>query len=148
MAEASFAIFVLVIIIVFGCSQHVWIIRSLRKRKETGHKIILHKTRNLFIGIIVGMALSTLSLLDPIITSFGVKPPWIIVPIVMLCYGFVISLSAVDLILFQTVLRIRKFPINENEKNFADGILLSVGYLLLMDLLFKVDPLTFKNCCI
>lgn len=147
MAEASFAIFGLTIIVVFALSLYISTVRSIRKRKESTHEVVLHKTRNLIIGIIVGIMLATFSLLDPVISALGVKPPWIIVPIVVLSYGFVISLSAVDLVVFQTSLRIKKFPVNENTKSFADGIIISIGYLLLIDLLFKVDPLTFKNCC-
>lgn len=75
MAEASFAIFGLTIIVVFALSLYISTVRSIRKRKESTHEVVLHKTRNLIIGIIVGIMLATFSLLDPVISALGVKPP-------------------------------------------------------------------------
>ncbi|MGI0094536.1 MAG: hypothetical protein ACREA8_10615 [Nitrosotalea sp.] len=147
MAESSFAIFGLTIIVVWASSLYVLTVRSIRKRRESTN-IVLHTARNLIIGVIVGILLSTAASLDPIFLVLGMKSPWIIIPIVILSIGFMISLVAIELAIFKISFQIKKFPVNENMKGFFDGMLIPIAFLFLLDLFLRIDPFTFKNCCV
>ncbi|MGI0075015.1 MAG: hypothetical protein ACREA5_03620, partial [Nitrosotalea sp.] len=58
---------------------YVLTVRSMRKRNESPN-IVLHTAQNLVIGVIVGILLSTMTSMNSIFLAFGMKLPWIIVP--------------------------------------------------------------------
>ncbi len=149
MAEDSFAIFGLTIVIVFAASLHIFTVRSIRKNRESTNKVISHTKRNFRIGIIGGILLSTIASLGPILFTFGIKLSWIEVPIIILSYTFIVSLVAVDLVIFQIGFRIKKIPVNENMKSFFDGMFIPMAAILLLHLLRGIEPVSLlKNCCI
>lgn len=149
MAEDSFAIFGLTMVVVYAASLHVITIRDIRKNRESGNKIIVHTKRNLIIGVGVGILLSTIASLGPISSTFGVKLSWIEVPIIILSYTFIVSLVAVEIVIFQIGLRIKKLPVNENMKSFFAGMLIPMGLILIIHLLLRIDPASLlKNCCV
>lgn len=134
-------------VVVWASSLHVLQVRNRRKRRESTN-IILHTKRNLIIGIIVGVLLSTSASLDPIAYAFGIKLSWIAVPIVFLSYAFVVSLVAVELVIFRIGFQIKKLPVDENMKSFFDGMISPMASLLLLDLFLRIDPSSvLKHCC-
>lgn len=147
MAEASFTIFGLAMVVVWGSSLHILEVRNRRKRRES--PIILHTKRNLIIGIIVGVLLSIIASLDPILYPFGVKLPWIAVPFILLSYTFIVSLVAVELVIFRIGFQIKKLPVDENMKSLFDGMVSPMASLLLLDLFLRIDPSSIlKHCCV
>jgi|GEM_PF-7045200 len=147
MAEASFTIFGLAMVVVWASSLHVLEVRNRRKRRESS-KIILHTKQNLAIGVILGVVLSTIASLDPIAYAFGINLPWIAVPFVLLSYTFVVSLVAVELVIFRIGFQIKKLPVDENMKSFLDGMISPMAALLLLDLFLRIDPSSvLKHCC-
>ncbi|MHB8545153.1 MAG: hypothetical protein ACYDAJ_00090 [Nitrosotalea sp.] len=147
MAEASFAIFGLTIIIAWILSLYIFTVRSFRKKRESTN-IVLHEKRNFRIGIISGGLLSTLSSLGTIFSTFGTKLPWPAIIIIALSYVFVVSLVSIDLVIFQIGFRIKKLPVNNDMKSFYDGMLIPFTTLLLLNLLLRIDPTVLKNCCV
>lgn len=146
MTEANYTIFALAIVVVWASSLHVLEVRNRRKRRES-RNIILHIKRNFRIGVFLGVLLSALSSLGPISSTLGMKLPWPAIIFVALSYPSVVSLVAIDLVIFQIGFRIRRLPVNDNMKSFFDGMLIPFTTLLLLNLLLRIDPTVLKNCC-